>query len=310
MPASPGRLNRTAGRVGSRLARRFARPVRARAPVAVGGVGGSGTRLIAQILADLGYAIGDDLNGSNDNLTFTLLFKTPRAVDADDAVFDDLWTVFRSAMTRRGAPLDLRTAGHWRDIGRILASEGRALHSTQCLQERLGHLEKTLTAQASGTPRLWGWKEPNTHLVVDRLLERDPSLSYIHVVRHGVDVAFSANQNQLEMWGPRILGRPVELTPHDSLAYWVATHRRIEALAAREPRRVLLLNYDALCHDPDPHLRRMLSFLNIWPRRLFLPTAAARITPQPTHGRYRGQDLSQFDSEDLAYVRYMGFATD
>jgi len=45
------------------------------APVAIGGVGGSGTRLIAQCLKELGYFIGSDLNESNDNLLFTALFK-------------------------------------------------------------------------------------------------------------------------------------------------------------------------------------------------------------------------------------------
>jgi hypothetical protein len=43
--------------------------------VAIGGVGGSGTRLGAALLQVLGYYIGDDLNESLDNLWFTLLFK-------------------------------------------------------------------------------------------------------------------------------------------------------------------------------------------------------------------------------------------
>jgi RNase adaptor protein for sRNA GlmZ degradation len=49
-----------------------------KSPVVVGGVGGSGTRLIADILMELGYYIGSDLNKSLDNLAVTLLFKRPR----------------------------------------------------------------------------------------------------------------------------------------------------------------------------------------------------------------------------------------
>ena len=43
--------------------------------ICVGGVGGSGTRVIAMILASLGLNIGNNLNEALDNLTFTLLFK-------------------------------------------------------------------------------------------------------------------------------------------------------------------------------------------------------------------------------------------
>jgi len=44
-------------------------------PVIVGGVGGSGTRVIAELLSNFGYYIGNDLNRSMDNLLYTFLFK-------------------------------------------------------------------------------------------------------------------------------------------------------------------------------------------------------------------------------------------
>lgn len=46
-------------------------------PVAIGGVGGSGTRVFAEILRGFGFYIGDCLNGALDNLWFTLLCKRP-----------------------------------------------------------------------------------------------------------------------------------------------------------------------------------------------------------------------------------------
>ena len=45
------------------------------APVVVGGVGGSGTRVVAQLLIELGFDMGSDLNESLDDLGFTALFK-------------------------------------------------------------------------------------------------------------------------------------------------------------------------------------------------------------------------------------------
>ena len=47
-------------------------------PVVVGGIGGSGTRVITQILSGLGYYMGGDLNESEDFLGYTLLFKRKR----------------------------------------------------------------------------------------------------------------------------------------------------------------------------------------------------------------------------------------
>ena len=46
--------------------------------VAVGALGGSGTRVVAQIISDLGVDIGDNLNYPNDNLIFTALFRAPK----------------------------------------------------------------------------------------------------------------------------------------------------------------------------------------------------------------------------------------
>ncbi len=56
-------------------------------PVVIGGVGGSGTRLIAQILKDLGYFMGNDLNEANDNLLFPLLFKRIEILSSSEEEF-------------------------------------------------------------------------------------------------------------------------------------------------------------------------------------------------------------------------------
>ena len=69
-------------------------------PVAIGGVGGSGTRLIAQFLNSLGYYMGDNLNPSADNLWFTLLFKRVDILETSDAEFHELVDMFEQIMTR------------------------------------------------------------------------------------------------------------------------------------------------------------------------------------------------------------------
>jgi len=44
-------------------------------PVVVGGVGGSGTRVVAEMLETLGLFIGDDLNDARDNMTLGRVFE-------------------------------------------------------------------------------------------------------------------------------------------------------------------------------------------------------------------------------------------
>ena len=67
-------------------------------PVVVGGIGGSGTRVIAEMLVELGCHIGDDLNKSLDNLWFVLLFNYPDILNISSEQFDGLLEMFFKAM--------------------------------------------------------------------------------------------------------------------------------------------------------------------------------------------------------------------
>src|SRR5580704_16555406 len=67
--------------------------------VAIGGVGGSGTRVGAALLQMLGYYIGDDLNEPLDNLWFTLLFKRRSVLLEGAPEFGQLVTLFRRCMS-------------------------------------------------------------------------------------------------------------------------------------------------------------------------------------------------------------------
>src|SRR4051794_10431621 len=48
-----------------------------RGPIVVGGVSGSGTRVVASILREAGAYIGPDLNDDLDNRWFSLVFRRP-----------------------------------------------------------------------------------------------------------------------------------------------------------------------------------------------------------------------------------------
>ena len=201
--------------------------------VAIGGVGGSGTRLGSALLQILGYYIGDDLNESLDNLWFTLLFKRRSILMEFKPDLRSLISLFFMRMS--GQTSFSREQRAW--VIR-LACEGRLQHSQEWLQQRADSFLSDGCLRDTGQP--WGWKEPNTHIIIDQLVETNPDLRYIHFRRHPIYMALSANQNQLQNWGPVLLNRDVGQEPHDSLTFWCAAHRRMDVLMRRWPGQIMV----------------------------------------------------------------------
>lgn len=217
--------------------------------LAVGGIGGSGTRAIAATLQALGCDIGFDLNDALDDLTFTSLFKD-----------DSLWpleqvtptlTARLEAFIRARQKMDPAERTAVAEVFRQqlpMPDESRPWQQPQVLAERLW----AVTTAKPTAQKLLVWKEPNTHIALPALLNAMPKLRFIQVVRHGLDMAWSSNQNQLRLWGSPMLGRPID--PHsaqDSFDYWCACHQRLLRLQQRWPDRISWLNLEQLAEHND-----------------------------------------------------------
>jgi hypothetical protein len=267
--------------------------------VAVGGLGGSGTRLVAALLAEFGVFLGHDLNKALDNLAFTLLFKRPELPTLSGDELDRDLQLFATGMTRsRALTADEQTHLHAR------ASEQRAGHPEGWLQTHADTLINVAAPPLAST-QLWGWKEPNTHMLLPALIRNFPQMRYIHVVRHGLDMAFSRNQSQLQYWGDGVLGSPGEPGPARALSYWCAVQRRALRLGETMGTRFLWLDYDRVCHEPEQGLDRLSEFLELpCPNR---EAMLALIDPPASIGRFRKFDCSMFASDDVAAVAEFGF---
>ena len=281
-------------------------------PVAIGGLGGSGTRIFAAILQAAGVHIGDCLNEPLDNLWFAVLFKraawarapNPRPPDPNDIATSI--RLFQRAMTTGLAD---------RPDGRLSASERTLLAqlradlppegSWQCGPKSV-HVDNLMTSGPPrvGTDRPWGWKEPNTHVFLPHLDRHIPGFRYIHVVRDGLDMAFSNNTWQARHWShlydlskdPRI---PLPLR---QLRYWCAANRRaLDYGAAHMPGRFLAVHYEDFCDRPTLHWARIMGFLGPT-ENLDLPDSMVRPS---TIGRSAAHDLSEFPESDLAKVRVL-----
>jgi len=283
-------------------------------PFVIGGVGGSGTRVIAEILRAQGIYLGDDLNAASDNLWFTLLFKRAELFP-DDNNLDEMnqgCDLFLKVMTwAQGVGQDVGpflTLQDHRFLNR-LAAEDRLQHPKEWLKQRVDSIQLKFSGQqsdATGNNR-WGWKEPNSHFFVPYLKSRIPELRYIHVVRHGLDMAFSKNQNQLAFWGERLLGRPVDVNdPSDSLSYWCRVHQRVGRYADDLQGRFLSIDFDSFCVEPEKQMPELLDFVGVSGGDVALQSLD--VEPPGSTGRFRDRDLSVFRDEDLLFVQEMGFS--
>lgn len=276
-----------------------------RSPIVIGGVGGSGTRLIAQLLGELGVVLGGQLNEALDNLWFSLLFVRRSILLKSPQEIEHLAWLFTNAM-RGQLPIP-------QELMHVLSEAADHDRGPALTQSVLKHAKQSmLEAAGVGCSALqWGWKQPNSHVMTGLLDPCFPTMKYIYVVRNGLDMAFSANQNQLKyFWGDILLDGDVSPCPGNSLRYWVASYRRILAQRELLGDRLYLLNYDQLCTDPQRELKKLDRFLGFDTPAHTLAELAKNVAPPASMGRYQQEDLSQFCHADVEFVSQVGFPVD
>jgi hypothetical protein len=270
------------------------------APVAVGGVGGSGTRLIARLMMDLGYFMGGDLNESLDNLWFTLLFKRPMVLTAPDDSFSKLVSLFVGRMS-----------GEWKVDPSSAELIDALVHENRLPEFPPEWVRDRATSLVDGhgvaAGERWGWKEPNTHFIVPRLRRSLSGLKYIHVMRNGLDMAHSSNQNQLRLWGPILTGQEIEISPKASLKFWRLVHERILAVGNDMGDDFLLLKYEDFCAQPLSELLRLLEFLGMSISLEEQASLAAKVIPPASIDRFKLHGIDLFDASDVAFVAALGY---
>lgn len=284
-------------------------------PVGIGGVGGSGTRVIAQMLSDAGFYLGGDLNLALDNRWFTVLFKRPdwyqHTLTPDDTTFAKAVDAFVDVMLRgrRGA------AGHLPTLLGAAVQLSRTGHDQTRFGSGTWPFKRLATMLRAGAPSRtefagWGWKEPNTHLFLPELAALIPDLRYIHVVRHGLDMAFSNNQNQLHNFGWLVSDTQAEpiSTPEASLDFWIAANRRAEELGNRIlGERFLVVNLDTLWQEPGPRVAELLNFVGLDADDALVHRLGELPVQPSSSGRYRDHDLTRFSPAQLDAVEALGF---
>jgi hypothetical protein len=225
-------------------------------PVLIGAVGGSGTRAFSKVLRRAGVYMGD-ADTQEDAVAFSLFY-------------------------RRFLADYLRNGGRFPDEIRDEAEQRFAA----AVREHLAGLERP-DAQ-------WGAKNPRTMLMLPFWHQRFARLRFIHVVRNGLDMAYSGNRIQLRRFGEFLLDERDERPELERLIlYWaLANERAADYGESALGDGYLRIRHEDLCLEPEPTVRRILEFVGVaQPDRL--QAAIAEVSRPPTMGRWRRQPADE-----------------
>ena len=215
--------------------------------IAIGGLGGSGTRLLAEFFRLAGVPMGNELNKALDDLWFTALFREdgPSVLSQKELLLDrfKLYEQIRS-----GNRLSIAQWKKCRHFAHVLKDPRLAGKPT------IGRLWRPQQQHEH-----WGWKEPNTHWFAEDLLELHPGLHFIHMTRDGRYMAHSKNQQQFARW--RSVLPPVEEKDpaRNHFLFWLSANERIADLYAHNPDRISILRYEDLVQTPEKSLAKLMN---------------------------------------------------
>ena len=240
-------------------------------PVVIGGSGGSGTRVIAELLRVSGFYMGQRLNVPNDALDFVAFYD--RWVNA--------YNFGRSSMSAQE-----KVAMH---------------HDFQCafMQFKAGR-------ECFGTQD-WGWKNPRSMLVLPFLTEVFPSMRFIHLVRDGRDMVYSGNQNQFKKHAVAISSEAAnELSECGAfMRFWADSNLLVAKYGDRVMgEHYMRIRFEDLCLNRERTLVRLGSFLG---KTLDYGVCSALIKTPESLGRWRGHPENNRDSLILCGEKAMRY---
>jgi hypothetical protein len=290
-------------------------PFDKKSPVVIGGIGGSGTRVVAEICQHLGIYLGRNLNDSLDNLWYTALFKrsdlfTSKKKDDQIRKGFDILTHAMIGGDLNAGDFHRLVIDYTNDIRQdaYYEKEFEQYFGTMAnfIKDIIGPAKPNFKSHVG-----WGWKEPNSHILLDYLANYFSNLRYILVQRNGLDMAYSDNQIQVTLWGKMhgIKHRKDARDPATSFRYWVEANKKAINLGTKLlPHNFMVLQLERICSAPEKEINRIAKFLE-----LSLPKAAvAQIAALPkmpkTVGRYKHHNISWLTRSDFEALGALGYA--
>lgn len=227
-------------------------------PIVIGALGGSGTRVFVRIARHAGIFMGSRLNDA-----------------VDSQPLEDFYAVWTRPYLRSG--------------GRLPDEEQKpaAAMFFDCLGQHLSGLP------AADAP--WGIKVPKSILMNRFWRQVFPDLKFIDVIRGGLDMAYSADSNELDAFGDLVLNQEEQDCSRrlQAMAYW----QRVNFDAAdfgetHLGEHYLGIRFEDLCAEPARTVRQIFDFLEVSDRSS-LAAAVSEVSDPHTLGRWRARPAEE-----------------
>lgn len=265
--------------------------------IAVGGMPGQKTAVIAKMLQHAGVHMGGALTPGLDNEWFAFLFGQFARSQLQPDMLGRAIRIFRRAMKYgiEGALTESDRAF----LESLTQSVGTgAVGSAESLVEGLIQSGPSPVANGGG----WGWKGPLTHRVLpflDRIL---PEFRYIHVVPDGIETALGQRKPPMcDLQEQGDVATVSKVTAEaGALRQWLSSHRAtVDYGRQHMPGRFLAIPYSSFCANPEPFWFRIRALAGANSTIEIPETLIQEIskTPKPS------SDLSVFPEGLLKKVR-------
>jgi hypothetical protein len=250
-------------------------PPKAPPPLVIGATGGSGTRVLVQVLRKAGWFMGNRLNPENEDSLPIAWFLTKWLKELKD--FPNV------------EPGVLRRAIN--DFDRMVYIHRRGIPSPDA------H---------------WGWKNPRSLWLVPFLVNRFPKLKFIHMIRDARDMMLSENIYFLRQNGHWLIGPDWWRNPEAAqLELWRRSNNRALEFAQRYLKnRYYMVRYEDLCQKPMETVSGLMDFLG--EPNLDLERLTKGIHDRGNIGRWRNVETSELRSLAKAIeadLRQFGYET-
>lgn len=220
------------------------------APVVLVGRGGGGTRLLSELALSAGIFLGNELNVSSDSMEWV-----------------DLIYAHAIRRARYGGKAETNPQG-FRTRARAILREGR-----------------DSGAWANGEP--WGWKLPETMMILPDVIDAFPNAKIVHLLRHPVTSSLrrthATSRTDSEV-GRSVMvaaykllrggARQIEQDPdfmHNATTWRFQVQRAVSLGRKSLPKdRYLEVYYEDLCERPQVVITKLSRFLGI-PAKDFVP---------------------------------------
>lgn len=216
--------------------------------------------------------------------------------------------------TRLNVSDDALDFGDYSDRWINIFLEGYRSPEWPSIQEQMSRdLSQTLQTHVKelGDSVAYGWKEPRSIYLLPFFHSSLPGLKFLHLTRDGRDMAFSANQNQMNKHSEALLGPAyADLSgPARSIALW----NRINMKASEYGEQMmgadyLRLRFEDLCAKPEETVLQILEFFGL--RNDRLANVIRHIDPPPSLGRWKGEDrtfISKLEAIGAAGLQKFGY---